>query len=60
VYVDTASGNKIASRNEYVDADIRIIKADGTEDLNSECTVKGRGNSSWFDHEKKGFNFKLP
>lgn len=60
VYINTKSGEKVSSRTEYVDADILIVSETGLESLNSDCTVKGRGNSSWVDHAKKGMNIKLP
>lgn len=58
VSVDTTTGKDITEKTNWVDANISIISGDET--FEEAITIKGRGNSSWAENPKKGYNFKLP
>lgn len=59
VYINTPDGIKITSKTEWVeDSDIRIVLADGTEDLSAMTSIRGRGNSTW-GYPKKPYALKL-
>lgn len=59
IYIDTKSGKDITSRSTYVEGSIRVLSKKGKEQINEDITVRGRGNSSWSDCKKKGYNFKF-
>src|SRR5690554_4099078 len=60
VYLTTPGGQKIDSKEKWVEnCEIRIVKGDGSEDLNvSKASLRGRGNSTW-GYPKKPFAIKL-
>ena len=59
VYINTPDGIKITSKTEWVeDSNIRIVNADGTENLNATTSIRGRGNSTW-GYPKKPYALKL-
>ena len=60
VYLTTPGGQKIESKEKWVEnSEIRIVKADGSEDLNvTKASLRGRGNSTW-GYPKKPFAIKL-
>ena len=63
IYLDTEGGAEIVSKDEYINANIKI---QGNDIYNSETTtlyegvteIKGRGNSTWFG-AKKPYKLKL-
>ncbi|MGC3948738.1 MAG: CotH kinase family protein [Chryseolinea sp.] len=58
VYINTDGSAPIVSKDEYVTGRVKIIRIDGTVDLNSSTSIKGRGNSTW-SMPKKPFRLKL-
>jgi hypothetical protein len=59
LYIDTDGGAEIVSKEEYLDAALRLVPgAEAGEPLESAITIKGRGNSTWV-LPKKGYNFKF-
>ncbi|MBQ3432545.1 MAG: hypothetical protein IJG23_07155, partial [Clostridia bacterium] len=64
VYLNTQSGQPIASKEEYVEAGVRIAgnskyNSTNTTLYDGACTVKGHGNSTWAHFEKKAYKIKL-
>lgn len=59
VYIDTPDGVAITSKTVWTEgSSIRIINADGSEDLNVSTSIRGRGNSTW-GNPKKPYALKL-
>lgn len=59
VYVDTPDGAAITSKTVWTEGStIKIINADGSEDLNATTSIRGRGNSTW-GYPKKPYAIKL-
>ncbi|MGN1418721.1 MAG: hypothetical protein ACI4W6_05280, partial [Acutalibacteraceae bacterium] len=64
VYINTENSQAIVSKEEYINADIKI---QGNETYNSETTtlysgkteIKGHGNSTWTRFPKKAYKLKL-
>lgn len=55
VYVDT-NGKKVDSKMTEIEATMEIYTKKGNKQDNSEnITIRGRGNSSWFDCPKKSY-----
>lgn len=46
VYIDTENGAPIESKENYINADVRMV-ADGETELSSSARIRGRGNSTW-------------
>lgn len=63
MYIATESGSMryVHENKENKEAgDILVVNADGTEDYNGELSqIKGRGNTTWTNREKKPYNIKL-
>ena len=63
VWIETADGKDITSREEYVNAHIRIvedIETRGPGDIfSSDVQIKGRGNSTWELFDKKPYKLKF-
>ena len=64
VYLNTQNGEPIASKEEYVNAGVRIAgnskyNSTNTTLYDGDCTVKGHGNSTWAHFEKKAYKIKL-
>lgn len=65
MYVNTTNGAAITSKDTYVDATFYIdAKNSGYSSLGSATStvamkIRGRGNSSWTDFDKKPYRFKL-
>jgi spore coat protein CotH len=59
VYIDTPDGAAITSKTVWTEGStIKIINADGSEDLNATTSIRGRGNSTW-GYPKKPYAIKL-
>lgn len=58
VYINTADAVPIVSKDEYVNGVVKIVKPDGTVDINTTTGIKGRGNSTWL-FPKKPYRLKL-
>ena len=59
VYVDTEGGQGIYSKEEYVNASIKIRGTDKYEGLDAvSCQIRGRGNTTWY-WPKKPYLVKL-
>ena len=64
VYLNTQSGNPIDSKEEYVNANVRIAgnskyNSTNTTLYDGACTAKGHGNSTWAHFDKKAYKLKL-
>ena len=63
MYIATESGNMnyIHSNKENKESgNILVVEADGKQDYNGELAhIKGRGNTTWTNREKKPYNIKL-
>ena len=61
VYIDTPYGSGITSKSEWVRfCNIRITgDADTLLFAQDSLKIRGRGNSTWRDYEKKSYYFKL-
>lgn len=62
IRVDTRDGQAITSKQDYLDANVRIVDPDhpenNVEDLDYEDRIRGRGNSTW-NYPKKPYRLKL-
>lgn len=56
----TEGGAEILSKEDYINAKIRVSNCPEYGVIDSECTVKGRGNATWTDYPKKPYIIKLP
>ena len=60
VYITTPNGVGITSKTVWMEnCTIRIIDEYGTEKLNINASIKGRGNTTWTDYPKKPYAIKL-
>ncbi len=63
VYINTASGSmyNVHKNKNYKEAgEILVTQPDGTSDYNGNLEyIKGRGNSTWKNNDKKPYNIKL-
>lgn len=64
VYINTEDNAEIASKEDYIDANLKIQDAgtDGTEgkvEYDGVTKVKGHGNSTWRWFPKKAYKLKL-
>ena len=59
VYIDTPEGAAITSKTEWMKGStIKIIDKNGSENLNATTSIRGRGNSTWYN-PKKPYAIKL-
>ena len=59
VIITTPNNVEITSKTEWLkNSNIRIIDADGNENMNVSTSVRGRGNSTW-NYPKKPYAIKL-
>lgn len=59
IYIDVANGAEITSKDYYLDAVISISGGSDYDDLvDTDATVKGRGNSTW-GYAKKPYKIKF-
>lgn len=59
IYITTDGGASIVSKKDYVQADIRIEGGDHYEDYEGRTSIRGRGNSTWYNYPKKPYRLKL-
>ena len=59
VNIVTENNALIVSKEDYIKADITITTADGVTTEVMKCNIRGRGNSSWFNAEKKSYRLKF-
>lgn len=62
VFITTESGlmwRVLADRDFTESGSIRVFEADGQVSCSRGMSIHGRGNSTWFDFDKKPFNIKL-
>lgn len=58
VYIETENGQNITSKEEYIMCTFTMV--DGTDTLRLENTqIRGRGNSSWWNSDKKPYRVKF-
>lgn len=55
----TEGNAEIVSKEEYINAKIRVSNCPEYGFIDSKCTIKGRGNSTWTDYPKKPYKIKL-
>ena len=58
-YITTDGGASISSTEEYVSAHISFDGAKEFEDFEDEILIRGRGNSTWYFHDKKAYQVKF-
>ncbi|NPD45707.1 CotH kinase family protein [Lentimicrobium sp. S6] len=58
-YITTDGGASISSTEEYVSAHISFDGAKEFEDFEDEILIRGRGNSTWYFHDKKPYQVKF-
>lgn len=59
LFITTADGRDITSRDEYKDCHIALNARGAFSDLSLNATIRGRGNSSFLWYDKKPFRLKL-
>lgn len=60
VVINTDSGNPITSKTEYVTGSIYVLGCETQYELhNKDMEIRGRGNKSWRDFDKKSYKIKL-
>jgi hypothetical protein len=58
VYIETENGQNITSKEDYLKCTFTMV--DGTDTLRLENTqIRGRGNSSWWNSDKKPYRVKF-
>ena len=58
IYINTDGNAPIVSKDDYVTGKVKIVKTDGTIDLEANTDIRGRGNSTW-SMPKKPYRMKL-
>lgn len=61
VYINTEGGQGITSKEDYIDAKVKITgtTADAKAEYDGKCETKGHGNSTWTRFPKKSYKLKL-
>jgi len=59
IYIETTNSAPIVSKEEYLNATIRIEGKGAFEDYKGTTKIKGRGNSTWIYYPKKPYRLKL-
>jgi hypothetical protein len=60
IKIDVEGGAPIVSKEDYLNADIRILDPDREEyNLMATTEIRGRGNSTWIKPPKKPYRLKL-
>lgn len=60
IYIDTPAHCGIGSKDVWVEgATIKVVYPDGTEESLGSTSIKGRGNSTWWNYPKKPYTLKL-
>ena len=58
VYIETENGQNITSKEEYIMCTFTMVDGDNTLRLEN-TQIRGRGNSSWWNSEKKPYRVKF-
>lgn len=58
VYIETDDKKPIASKEDYIDASMKIICKGGVI-FNDKIKIKGGGNATWVNYPKKPYRLKL-
>lgn len=60
IAIQTERGEPITSKTEYIDATISVVGCEETYALkDAAMEIRGRGNYSWEEYDKKSYKFKL-
>ena len=59
LYITTADGKAITSKEEYVDCHLSLDGQGAFPNLSAEAQIRGRGNSSWLWYAKKPYRIKF-
>lgn len=59
VYIETDNHRSITSKEEYIGCTITIVEGDSIATY-ADTEIRGRGNSSWWNSEKKSYRIKFP
>lgn len=58
--IDTETGSDVTSKTEYIQATLSVFNTDADHFIQSlDMKIRGRGNYSWVDVEKKSYKMKL-
>ena len=58
VSITTESGKDVTSKEDYINADFKVLGMDGNYEYNGLTEIRGRGNTSW-GFPKKSYKIKL-
>lgn len=58
IRINTENNTPITSREEYLSASLSV-ESEGDNQKDLEVNIRGRGNSSWYNAEKKSFRLKF-
>ncbi len=59
MYITTAGGQAVASKEEYVDCYVSIDGRGEYKNYSGTARIRGRGNSTWLWYDKKPYRIKL-
>lgn len=59
ISISTEGGEPITSRDVYIAATVSLEKSDGEDFKNYPAQIRGRGNSTWNNFEKKPYRLKF-
>ncbi|MBE6696768.1 MAG: hypothetical protein E7587_10010, partial [Ruminococcaceae bacterium] len=59
ILINTEGGEPINSRDFYISATVSLEKSDGEDFKNYPAQIRGRGNSTWNNFEKKPYRLKF-
>ena len=59
VSVNTKDNAPILSKDDYVEGDVRVLGDMATPVFSGAMRIKGRGNATWWNYEKKPYRIKL-
>jgi len=64
VCIETENRKEIVSRVDYIDATFRleenVVTRSAGDVIETECQIRGRGNSSWIHTQKKSYRLMFP
>lgn len=58
IHVNTENSAPIVSKEDYISATVTVTQ-DGVTTEGMACNIRGRGNSSWYNAEKKSYRLKF-
>lgn len=59
IVINTEGNNPITSKEEYVNAGVKISNCPSYGVLETNCKIRGRGNATWNDYPKKPYKLKF-